>query len=387
MMLKMAIAGVAVLVVALAPSAAPSEGVLWDLLVQSSLKDQMITVGQSPVVAGRVTDHAGMPVHDADITIRSGALAFHMKTDGTGGFEQELAGFDGLPGRYVMNIKAEHGERTGWDTLQFQVSGDVKESEILLRQIGTATAQRYISAGEGDFADDPIGMQLYLHYRQIYADYLDAVERENAEAEAEKILDGQRELARQALRTDIEENNPGAGTYGGWAYDRFVDNLDRSVKEIIVGQLNHTTTTFRQAGELMDAVLENGGTYQEAREAYLNRLSMSQEMMNRLAAGQSPTEPANSTDAAGAAVPGEDGGGAGAAGRAAGKPPAAATGANGTSAGGTGANGTSAGGTGTNGAGITVEASGNSVFIDIGGVITEFAVNGTQLVRVTNSTG
>ena len=375
MMLKMAIAGVAVLAVALAPSAAPSEGVLWDLLVQSSLEDQMITVGQSPVVAGRVTDHAGMPVHDADITIRSGALAFHIKTDDTGGFEQELAGFDGLPGRYVMNIKAEHGERTGWDTLQFQVSGDVMESEILLRQIGTATAQRYIGAGEGDFADDPIGMQLYLHYRQLYADYLDAVERENAEAEAEKILDGQRELARQALRTDIEENNPGAGTYGGWAYDRFVDNLDRSVKEIIVGQLNHTTTTFRQAGELMDAVLENGGTYQEAREAYLDRLSMSQEMMNRLAAGQSPAEPANSTGAAGAAVPGE--GGTGAAGRAAGEPPVAAPGANVTSAGGTGANGT----------GITVEASGNSVFVDIDGVITEFVVNGTQLVRVTNSTG
>ena len=385
MMLKMTIAGVAVLAVALAPSAAPSEGVLWDLLVQSSLEDQMITVGQSPAVAGRVTDHAGMPVHDADITIRSGALAFHIKTDDTGGFEQELAGFDGLPGRYVMNIKAEHGERTGWDTLQFQVSGDVMESEILLRQIGTATAQRYIGAGEGDFADDPIGMQLYLHYRQLYADYLDAVARENEEAAAEKILDGQRELARQALRTDIEENNPGAGTYGGWAYDRFVDNLDRSVKEIIVGQLNHTTTTFRQAGELMDAVLENGGTYQEAREAYLDRLSMSQEMMNRLAAGQSPAEPANSTGAAGAAVPGE--GGAGAAGRAAGEPPAVAPGANVTSAGGTGANVTSAGGTGANGTGITVEASGNSVFVDIGGVITEFVVNGTQLVRVTNSTG
>ena len=43
-------------------------------------------------------------------------------------------------------------------------------------------------------------------------------------------------------------------------YDRFVSNLDLSVKDIIVNQLNYAVTMFAEAQEAFDGVLERGIT-------------------------------------------------------------------------------------------------------------------------------
>jgi len=338
------------------PSVAQSDNTLWDLIIQADLESGLIPAGQVPVVAGQVSDHAGKPVQGASIAIRSGGLSWGSTTDGGGDFRQELAGFEGSPGGYIVSIKAESEEGMGLSTLQLRVHGDVKESDVLLRQMDAA-AQKYTESSEEDFLNDPIGMRLYHHYQEIRSDYLKALAFEREEAEELAALDEQREAAAQLLQEAIEEMGPGAGVYAGWTYDRFVDNLDLSVRDTIASQLNHTTASFYEARELMNSVLEDGGTYEEAREAYLDRLSMTQEMMVGLTSEEEISEAADPTATDAELVEEE-----------------AAIGP------------AEADGSGTDSTDIEVEASGNSIFVNINGTVIEFVVNGTQLIRVANST-
>jgi len=348
----------AVLGMVFVPSAAQSENTLWDLIIQANLESGLILPGQVPIVAGQVSDHAGKPVQGASIAIKSGGLSWDGTTDEGGDFRQELTGFEGSPGSYVVNIRAESEEEMGLSALQFRVHGDVRESEVLLRQIDAAAAQKYIESGEEDFLNDLIGMQLYHHYQEIYGNYLKALALEREKAEEMAALDGQREEAARLLQEAIEEGSPGAGVYAGWAHDRFVDNLDLSVRDTIGSQLNHTAASFYEAREMMNSVLEDGGTYEEAREAYMDRLSMTREMMMGLTSEVEVDGITNSTAAGDAEMVGEE----------------------------TAVEPAEAGDSGTDGADIEVEASGNSIFISIGGTVIEFVVNGTQLIQVTNST-
>jgi len=84
----------------------------------------------------------------------------------------------------------------------------------------------------------------------------------------------------------LRKKNPGAGTYSGWKYDRFVDNLDSDVKEIIVNQLNFTISVFEEAQLAMEEVLENGGTMVEARQAYYEKAAIPRDLMERMSTNQ-----------------------------------------------------------------------------------------------------
>ncbi len=46
-----------------------SESVLWDLLIDVSLKKNPIQLDENPVVNGTVVDHAGKPVSSAEVKI------------------------------------------------------------------------------------------------------------------------------------------------------------------------------------------------------------------------------------------------------------------------------------------------------------------------------
>ncbi len=359
--MREAVLGSIILGMLFVPGAALSDSVLWDLIIQAHIDEEPVIPGHAPTVSGQVVDHAGKPIRGADIAISAGSLSFDTVTGENGDFQQELAGFDEIPGTYAASIRAGHEDKLGAAHLEFHVSGEIRQSEILARQLGTATAQKYLHADEGEFSNDVIGMRAYQYYQGLYEEYLDALEGEGREAGADEI-ERQREAAYQLLQEAMIEKDIGAGVYQGWGYKRFVDNLDRSVRDIIVGQLNHTKASFYEAQQIMDGILENGGSHQEARDAYLDRLSVTQEVM----AGLTTMHGAIRADATDAGPPAEAKAGTGDAETPVAEDPHTPS---------------------TNGTSIEVETSGNSIFINIDGVVTEFIINGTQLVKVANSTG
>ena len=128
--------------------------------------------------------------------------------------------------------------------------------------------------------------------------------------------------------------------------------------------MNFKVNMFEDAQNAMNEVLENGGTYQEARMAYLEKASISREMMEVVTYGNQTEVPlvetSNSTITQ-----------------------------NSTST----QNATSTESTqideismNLNGTEIQVGLSGTTIFLNVNGTLIEFFVNGTEIIPVTNST-
>jgi len=105
----------------------------------------------------------------------------------------------------------------------------------------------------------------------------------------QQSLEEKRDISDEITEQVIEEEEPGAGTFSGWRYDRFVDNLDHSVRDIIVNQLNYTLNAFTEAQQARDQVLANGGTLEEARQAYLQIVTIPRDLMNSLTVINEPS--------------------------------------------------------------------------------------------------
>ena len=260
-----------------------SESVLWDLIIYVKLEQSPLYVGDIPVVFVSVTDHASKPVSGAEVKVRLYSDSITMLTDTTGSFKVEFSEFDGLPGNYIVNVIATTSDgKIGLASTEFQVKGELLVQTRSEKILSTIEALKYLHASPDDFAKDPIGFTLYNYYQNLQEEFLDEI---NSQAELDKeqqLIAEQREQSIKLTEQIIEEKNPKAGIYSGWKYDIFVSNLDLSVKDIIVNQLNYTVTVFREAQTAFDEVISNGGSYQEARLAYYEKASISREVMNDL---------------------------------------------------------------------------------------------------------
>ncbi len=260
-----------------------SESVLWDLIIDVKLEQSPLYVGDIPVVVGSVTDHASKPVSGAEVKVRVYTDSITILTDTTGNFRVEFSEFDGLPGNYIVNVIATTSDgKIGLANTEFQVKGELLVQTYSEKILSTMEALKYLHASPDDFEYDPIGFTLYNYYQNLQAEFLDDI---NSQAELDKeqqLIAEQREQSIELTEQIIEEKNPEAGIYSGWKYDIFVDNLDLSVKDIIVNQLNYTVTMFLEAQAAFAEVISNGGSYQEARLAYYEKASISREVMNDL---------------------------------------------------------------------------------------------------------
>ena len=260
-----------------------SESVLWDLIIDVKLEQSSLYVGEIPVVLVSVTDHASKPVSGAEVKVRLYTDSKTILTDTTGSFKVEFSEFDGLPGNYIVNVMATTSDgKIGLASTEFQVKGELLVQSYSEKILSTMEALKYLHASPDDFANDPIGLILYNYYQNLQLEFLYEI---NSQAELDKeqqLIAEQREQSIELTEQIIEEANPGAGIYSGYKYDRFVDNLDLSVKDIIVNQLNYTVTVFGEAQAAFDEVVTNGGSYQEARLAYYEKASISREVMNEL---------------------------------------------------------------------------------------------------------
>jgi len=260
-----------------------ADSTLWDLLIEVNLEQNSIYQGEVPIVFGYVFDHAGKPVSDVDIKIRLGEDSIDIKSDVTGTFVVEFPNFAGIPGYHIVDVFATSGEKIGIKSTNFQVKGDIVVSSYTEKILSTTEAVKYLHASIEDFDNDPLGLTLFNYYQDLQTKFLEEQAIQDEIDKQQKLIEEQRNFSLELTQQIIEETNPGAGTYSGWKYDIFVSNLDLSVKEIILNQLEYTKTVFRQAQKAMDDVSANGGTWNEAMQAYYEEASISRELMNSFA--------------------------------------------------------------------------------------------------------
>ena len=258
-----------------------SEAELWELVVDVNVGKEAIHSGETLVISGTIVDHAYKPMRGVEVFIRAGSDTTKAFTNPAGEFRGEIKDFQRIPGIYKVNVIASWYGMTGLTSTEFRVNGDVSQVSALQEKLSTDEARKYLGSQESDFEKNPIGQTLFKYYHGLL-DELILEQKESRESNAEQIyLEQQRQIAEDLRNQAIEIYNPSAGTFDGYQYDSYIDNLNPEIKDLIASQLNFTKNTFEEAQKLRDETLANGGTYEEARQAYLDMISMSKEVLEQ----------------------------------------------------------------------------------------------------------
>ena len=258
-----------------------SQAELWEFVVELDMEKRVVYSGDTVVVTGRVVDHAYDPTRGVEVLIRTGADTTKAFTDTDGTFRGEFVDFQRVPGTYIVNVVASWYGMTGLSSTEFQVKGDTSPASILQQQLSTDQARKYLSANESDFEKNPIGQTLFKYYHGLH-DQLVAEKKEANKPNEELIfLEQQRRIAENLRNQAVEEYQPGFGTYSGYRYESYIAGLNPEIRDVVSKQLDFTQNNFLDAQKIKAEIIENGGTYEEARKAYLDRLTIPKEILEK----------------------------------------------------------------------------------------------------------
>ena len=256
-----------------------SEAELWELLIDLNVEKGAIVSGETLVVTGKVVDHAYKPIRGAEVLIRTGSETTKAFTDPWGVFRGEFENFERVPGTYTINVVATWYGMTGLETTQVQVKGDASPVALLQQKLNTDEAIKQLSSNESGFEKDPIGQTLFKYYHGLLQELI----LENKEAAKpnldELYVEEQRSIADELEEQAIEEYNPGYEIFDGLNYEDYVSSLNPEIQDIVSSQLNFTKNLFEEAQIVKAQIIADGGTYEEAQQAYLEILAIPKEKL------------------------------------------------------------------------------------------------------------
>ena len=94
--------------------------------------------------------------------------------------------------------------------------------------------------------------------------------------EHQKFVDEQRKLAKDRLQSDLAQMNKKYKDYTSRAaFSKFLSGVNGTYHDVFWGQFNYMDNKVQLARKAMNDILQNGGSYQEARQAYFKHASMS----------------------------------------------------------------------------------------------------------------
>ncbi len=258
-----------------------SQAELFELIVEVDMEKGIVYSGDKVTVTGRVVDHAYKPIAGGEILIRIGSDTMKRFTKPDGGFIGVFDEIQRIPGTYIVNVVASSEGKTGLVSTQFQVKGDTTPGSLLQEKLASNEARGYIGAEESDFEKNPIGQILFKYYQGLLKELIKE-KREAGEPNADEIfIEEQRTIAENLKNQAISEFNPGAGVYNGTKLDYYISGLDPKIRELVSNQMNFTKNNFFEAQNIKNEILENGGTFEEARKAYLDRIAISKETLEQ----------------------------------------------------------------------------------------------------------
>jgi hypothetical protein len=257
-----------------------SEAELWELIVDANIKNGVIIPGETVSITGKVVDHAYKGIRGAEVLIRTGSETTKTFTDPWGVYHGEFKDFQRVPGTYTVNVIATWYEMTGLTSTEFQVKGDASQVSILQQKLDTDDARNYLGSKESDFDKNPIGQMLFKYYHGLL-DELILEQKEAVKPNVDQLfVEEQRKIAKELQNKAIEEANVGYGVYDGFQYENYIDNLNPEIKDTVINQLEFTKNLFEEAQKAKAVIMENGGTVEEARQVYLEMISVSRDTLD-----------------------------------------------------------------------------------------------------------
>ena len=256
-----------------------SQAEIWEFIVELDMEKREIYSGDTVVVTGRVIDHAYEPTRGVEVLIKAGSETIKDFTDPAGTFRGEFTEFQGIPGTYTVNVIASWYDMTGFSSTQFHVKGDITPVSELQEKLSTEEARRYLGSNDADFEKNPIGQILFKHYHGLHDELIKEKNEINKSIEEQMIIEQQRKIAESLRNQAIAKYNPGAGIFD--EYQDYISNLNPEIKDLVVNQMNFTKSNFVKAQNIRDEIIRNGGTYEEARQAFLDTIAISKKTLEQ----------------------------------------------------------------------------------------------------------
>jgi len=247
----------------------------FDYIVDVKMEQYQIELGEKPVVFGTVTDNVLRPASGVEVKITFGANSATAITDPDGKFRQEFSE-QVTPGIFSVNVFAKQDNKKGFGSATFRISKQ-------LTTFGEMYYNSELANSTNQKKSDPYQSLKSKNYEKFLKEKSMA-HKKQLDAEAKKMmLQEKKELANQSLNQTVVERNPGPGDFSGYKYDKYISELNPSVRDDIINQINYTKKTINDARVAMKRVLDNGGSLDEAKKAYLEKLSIKRENLEKVA--------------------------------------------------------------------------------------------------------
>ena len=268
-----------------------SEAKLWDFIVDVEFLKSPINEGKNPILIGTVVDHAYRPLSNIDVKLTVAGESHMLKTDGNGEFGKQIDVTELEPRTYSILVFATDDDgKKGMTRTTLEVSGHTEKSAKYERQLESMELANDLSKLRPN-SNDPISVILYQHYLKLQENAAKAkYEEKLLDLPQQKIRDA-RQMTYEKLMQSLEDRPLITRDFDdSTKLGKFLQNLDDEKRTLFELQLNSTKLRFIEAQNIMQEILKNGGTASDARAAYLDYLSITQEEMNSFTQNIEKTE-------------------------------------------------------------------------------------------------
>jgi len=264
-------------------SISESEAKLWDFVVEMEIQKHSTDENKNKIIIGTVFDHAYRPISNIDVKVTFAGESHILKTDKFGEFRKQLDLHHLEPRTYSVHVHATANDgKQGMARTTFHIDGHNEKSERFERQLESMEMANDPSKLRKN-SNDPISVILYQHYLQLQEKVAQAKYEEQLLNESKNEIKVIKQLSFEKLMEALE-NRPLVFTQIGDSPSMlsFLGSLDPERKEIFNLQLNTTKLRVMHAQIAMQNVLDNGGSLEDARQAYFDHAAITHEELNFL---------------------------------------------------------------------------------------------------------
>jgi len=257
------------------------EAKLWDFVVDVEFLKSPINEGKNPILIGTVVDHAYRPSSNIDVKLTFAGESYMLKTDGNGEFGKQIDVSKLKPRTYSIHVLATNDDgKKGMARTTLEIAGHTEKSAKYDRQLESMELVNDLSKLRQN-SNDPISVILYQHYLKLQENAAQAkYEEKLLDIPQQKIRDA-RQTTYESLMKSLDERPLVTRDFDdSTKLGKFLQNLDDDKRTLFELQLNSTKIRFIEAQNIMQDILKNGGNAVDARAAYFDHLSITQEEMN-----------------------------------------------------------------------------------------------------------
>lgn len=228
------------------------------LLISVKLDQEM-----TQSITGLITNEKHEPVADVSVHITTTFGTVMVKSDLNGSFVYTMPGF---PSEENLNVSIK-AQKEGYLTGYTNTSFFVKDKPSLYANKTLGSDFKILTADK--IKDDPIAFKILQNIEQNKQQEEKRQKRLQEIDEYQKYLEEQRRIADQNLLNDLgvwfEQFDPFRPRN---AFSSFVSQMDATVQDIYWAQFNFTETKTKEGLAALQAVMNSGGSPQDARKAF-----------------------------------------------------------------------------------------------------------------------